>query len=704
MALLVPGTTCWRVVRADRLSMIQDAGPCFSYMADAIEAARRSVFILGWDVDSRTVLRPDKIDDADRLLLPLLRRCLERRPELEIFVLSWDFSFIYSFEREPAPRRQFGAAHPRLHFALDADHGSGGSHHQKLLVVDDAVGFVGGIDLTHHRWDEPSHAVMDPRRLDGDGKPYGPFHEVEVAVSGPAAAALGELARTRWNTRRRRRTPPVRPGSSAIWPANLTVDVSDLDVGFARTLTRPGIPGIREIEATTVAAIASARRSIYVENQYLTSRVAVRALGDRLVSQEGPDVVVVLPLSESGWMEQSSMGLLRQEALSALRAADRHGRLRLLAPVVRAANDNHPIAVHSKVLVVDDHVAKIGSANLSNRSMGLDSECDVIVEARDPAGAAFVASVRDRLLAEHWGVSPRHFAASLKEAGSLCRVIDHFAKTPGPRGLVVLPETCDAPVDLTLLDGAMVDPPEPWNADLLLKRAIPLSLRRRLARRWLRPLMLAAAVIAIWAALRAFGPGGGQLRSIVGAGAAWIAARPGGSVAAVGAIALGGAIFIPITVLIASALAVFGFWPGIAIAWVGATLGAVISHAFGRRLGPRALAWLPDRSLVGLRRFLGRRAFWAVVLARLLPVGNFGLLNLMAGAAGVPRRPFVLGNLVGLLPGLLGMGVFANRALEAVRNPTPRNVMVAVLLVAVAVGIAIVAKRRFDRGVANGAA
>jgi phospholipase D1/2 len=704
MALLVPGTNCWLISRATRLSLIQDAGPTFAHMADAIEAARRSVFILGWDIDSRTVMRPGGADPADRLLLPLLRRALDRRPELHIFALSWDFSFIYSFEREPAPRRQFGAAHPRLHFALDADHGTGGSHHQKMLVVDDAVAFVGGIDLTLHRWDEPGHAEVDPRRLDGEGRLYGPFHDVEMAVAGPAAEALGDLARKRWNTRRRTRTPAPIPGDiDVLWPANLPVDATDIDVGLARTFTRPGAEAIREIEAATVDAIAAAKRTIFAENQYLTSRVVVRALGHRLEESDGPEILLILPDAEAGWMEQSSMGLLREEAVATLRARDRHGRLRLLAPVVRSPTRDCPIAVHSKVLVIDDQLAKVGSANFSNRSMGLDSECDLIIEAGDRRASELVASIRDRLLGEHMGVEPAVVAAALRDGGSLCRLVDQPppCTTAIPRALVPLPQVCDAPLDFTLLDGAMVDPPEPWNADLLLTRAFPLPVRRRLLRRWMTPVALAIVVIGAWAALRAFDPGAVRLRALLGASAQFVAEQPGGAVLATVAVALGSFLFVPVTLLITSALAVFGFWPGIAVAWVGANLGALASHVCGRWMGPRVLSWVPERSLAALRRFVGRRSFWSVVLARLLPLGNFAVLNVLAGAVGVQRRAFVFGNMLGLLPGVLGLGVFADRAIEAVRHPSVVNVGIVGLVIGVGVASGIVLKRRLDRRVTS---
>jgi len=104
-----------------------------------------------------------------------------------------------------------------------------------------------------------------------------------------------------------------------------------------------------------------------------------------------------------------------------------------------------------------------------------------------------------------------------------------------------------------------------------------------------------------------------------------------------------------------------------------------------------------------LRRFAGRRSFWAVVLARLLPLGNFGLLNLLAGAIGMPRRAFVCGNMLGLLPGLLGLGVFADRAIHAIRNPSVLNIGVAAVVVGAGVLSGILLKRRLDRRVPSGA-
>ena len=108
-------------------------------------------------------------------------------------------------------------SHRRVHFRFDDQHPLGGSHHQKVVVIDDRLAFVGGTDLTGHRWDTSEHRIDEPLRTTLTGKPYPPYHEVEAMVEGPIAADLGELARERWNRRgtRRLRTSRWRTGSGS---------------------------------------------------------------------------------------------------------------------------------------------------------------------------------------------------------------------------------------------------------------------------------------------------------------------------------------------------------------------------------------------------------------------------------------------------------------------------------------------------------
>ena len=160
-----------------------------------------------------------------------------RRRALRAYVLSWDFAMLYAMEREWLPIYKLdGRTHRRLKFRLDDQHPVGASHHQKVIVVDDAVAFVSGYDLTRCRFDTSDHRVDDPRRVDHRGIRYPPFHDVGIAVAGDCARALGDLARERWlRATGERHAPTTASNDADVWPAGIAVAATDVDVAIART-------------------------------------------------------------------------------------------------------------------------------------------------------------------------------------------------------------------------------------------------------------------------------------------------------------------------------------------------------------------------------------------------------------------------------------------------------------------------------------
>src|SRR5690606_15545906 len=162
---------------------------------------------------------------------------------------------------------------------------------------------------------------------------------------------------------------------------------------------------VREIEELYIDMIRMARRSIYIENQYFTAHRLGELLEERLAEPDGPEIVVVIRLLSHGWLEGLSMETLRTKLILRLRAADKHGRFRVMYPHVEGLPEGQCLDVHSKLMIVDDEVLRIGSANFANRSMGIDTECDLTIEARgDAERRKVIAGFRSRLLAEHLGV------------------------------------------------------------------------------------------------------------------------------------------------------------------------------------------------------------------------------------------------------------------------------------------------------------
>ncbi len=180
--------------------MCVDADITFRAVRSALREARHSIYILSWDIDSRMRLIPSGANDGyPEELGEFLHALVSERKELHAYVLNWDFAMLYALEREWLPNIKLGwRTHRRMAFQMDGRHPVGASHHQKIIVVDDVLAFVGGLDLTRSRWDTPQHQWHDRRRQNADGTHYAPFHDVQSAVDGAAARALGELCRQRW--------------------------------------------------------------------------------------------------------------------------------------------------------------------------------------------------------------------------------------------------------------------------------------------------------------------------------------------------------------------------------------------------------------------------------------------------------------------------------------------------------------------------
>ena len=220
---------------------MQDAADYFRLVRHAILQARDTIFILGWDIQSTLDLVPGGASDgAPTRLNELLKWVIRRRPQLACYMLIWDYAALYALEREPLARWRLGWQMPKqVRFAFDDHHPLGGSHHQKIVVVDDVLAFCGGIDLTGHRWDTAAHRVEEPARVNATGSPYDPYHEIQAMVCGPVAASLGTLVRRRWQALGEA-PPPVAPASrGGLWPDAVEPDLTDIDVAIARTSRRP---------------------------------------------------------------------------------------------------------------------------------------------------------------------------------------------------------------------------------------------------------------------------------------------------------------------------------------------------------------------------------------------------------------------------------------------------------------------------------
>lgn len=459
----------WRFAMATRAHVVVDAADYFLLLQESMLRARQRILLIGWDFDTRVRLgpgrrwwnRPTRKRHPARLG-PFVVWLANQNRALQVRVLKWNFGalkFIFRGTMVFDLIRWF--RHPAIDFKFDSAHPLGCSHHQKIAVIDDRFAVCGGIDMTTERWDTPEHREHDPRRINAARRPYPPWHDATMLLEGDAARALGDLGRARWHRAGGARLEACAPQEATAWPARVEAEFRDVEVGISRTSAGWGkYEEVREVEALFLEHIAAARRFIYAESQYFASRKVAEALALRLSEPDPPEVFIVGPVVAHGWLEQTAMDGARVRLLHAIAERDPQRRLRVFVPYSGAK----PIYVHAKIMIVDDEILRVGSANFNNRSMGLDSEADVFIDSRRPANdrnevRAAIRRLRLRLLGEHCGIPVETVAALLDEHGSMAAMVDalpHSPKRLEPFRLRPLSDT-----EKALADSALLDPERP---------------------------------------------------------------------------------------------------------------------------------------------------------------------------------------------------------------------------------------------------
>ena len=471
----------WRTVDASRATVVIDADDYFRHARAAMLKARRRIMLIGWDFDARIplVTRDELLPGEPPTVGGFIPWLVRRSPDLHVYLLRWDKGAIKTLFRGRTFFTVFRwMANSRIQTKLDGFHPVGASHHQKIVVIDDAFAFCGGIDMTEDRWDTRGHRDEDPGRRRPNGKPYKPWHDATMALEGEAAAALGQLARARWTAAGGQPLKPVEDGQSC-WPEGLDTQFSPAAVTIARTRGEmPDCPPLHEVEKLFLRHIAEVRHTLYVESQYFASRRIAEAIARRLDEPDGPEIVIVNPVTAQGWLEPLAMDTARARLVEAIRRRDRHGRFRIYHPFTEGGES---IYCHAKILIADDRILRVGSANMNNRSLRLDTECDSTIDTAHAANSdagPMIRAIRDDLLAEHLGVDAATVSATVEKEGSLIRAIE---KLRGPGRSLRPYEVPDLnAVEEWLADNEVLDPESPSEMfEPLSKRSL---FRRRLRR------------------------------------------------------------------------------------------------------------------------------------------------------------------------------------------------------------------------------
>ncbi len=272
------------------------------------------------------------------------------------------------------------ARHTKIEAHADGCTGFTHCHHEKTIVIDGRVAFVGGIDLTldgGDPWDTPAHVARG-----GIG-----WHDAAVRLEGPVVADVARSFRLRWHGATREELPPPAEPEAA----------GDVEAQIVRTLPAGTYRAVRHgdysILESYVGALRSAERFIYLENQFLWSPEIVAILADKLRNPPSDDfrLLVLLPARANDGADIS-----RGQVAALIHAADETTRFLACTIYARAGKLRDPVYVHSKIGIVDDRWLTVGSANLNAHSLFHDTEMNVVT--LDPEIAR---ATRLRLWSEH---------------------------------------------------------------------------------------------------------------------------------------------------------------------------------------------------------------------------------------------------------------------------------------------------------------
>ena len=359
------------------VEVLIDGADALQAMAGAIAEARSHVHITGWHITPDFALTRN---ETPTMLRRLLADVAARLP---VRVLIWagaPLPVLRPWRGEVRRVRQELVDGTRIQCALDARERPLHCHHEKTIVVDDQVAFVGGIDLTNldgDRWDTEGHP---PRGAVG-------WHDVAARIAGPAVQDVAENFAMRWQAVTGERLPAVAPASAA----------GDVELQVVRTVPDGMYPqrprGDFRILESYLRALRAAQRFIYLENQFLWSPEILAVLRDKLARPPTPDfrLLLILPAKpdKGGDDTRGQLGTLVQ-------ADSDHGRLLACTLYAIGGQTDWPVYVHAKVGIVDDVWLTIGSANLNEHSLFNDTEMNLVTH-----DARLARQTRLRLWAEH---------------------------------------------------------------------------------------------------------------------------------------------------------------------------------------------------------------------------------------------------------------------------------------------------------------
>lgn len=684
------GRNCWHVKKACHAALLIDNANYYRALHEAICRARHSIFVFGWDIDSRIeLLRGDEAKNSRYPIrfLDLIRWKACQTPDLAIYIDRWDFFLYLMIERENFSKIKWRIYTPaNVHYCMDGVIPVGACHHQKLVVIDDAIVFSGGMDIARARWDQRPHLPQNKHRIDPAGtyqphmkEAFGPHHDVQILVAGPVVRPLAELVRERWHLANGYYPVALREqrgeGLPDVWPPSVVPDLTDVDMAIALTL--PPIYGnkaVRHVEQLYFDMIACAEHFIYIENQFLTHKTIAAALNCRLKEKPELRILLISSYDPEGIMERKSMWHGRVLFRDILESGGVAGRVVMAYPVSRENGNQKFVRIHSKVMIIDDTYLRVGSSNLNYRSMAFDTECDLAIEAHNKKTRQKIASIRTDFICEHTGMECEEIEYVIHHGAS----IDIFLLDV-PHSRQHLRRINDETYRHERFSGIATRLGDPEKAIISGMLTMPFrysGLRRSLLMR----LMIILIIIVLISTLIVFwesSPLAGQSMQEIMSLLQTIRSTPWGIPAFLAVFIVGSLVFFPVTVLITFTMMLFLPVQGFFIALTGSLISASIGFMLGRLMGIKFL-----RKFLGLYaekvcHYINKGGIMCITILRMIPVAPFAAVNLALGMSEIHFIIFITATCLGLLPGLVAFSFLGNALSTLWRHPDRQHLFMA---------------------------
>jgi phospholipase D1/2 len=661
---------CWKIGEGSQVSILVDSSNYYGALYEAICKAKHSLFILGWDIDSRIeLMRGQEIAKADEPadFFHLICKAARENPSLQIYLNRWNYSLFFASQREPFWVRKWTHCNlSNIHVCLDGVIPMAACHHQKVVVIDDEIAFWGGMDVALGRWDWRQHHINNSYREDPSGLPdpekkisYGPYHDIQAIVSGPVVRAFSELVRERWTKASAIEPAPIFLRAverlPQTWPESFPPQFKNIPMVLARTI--PPILGeepVSEVLSSFIDEIAQAENFIYIENQYLACERIAKALNRQLLAKPSLRILAVSCDKPQGIMERKAMWGGRVIFHDILKKGGVSERILLAYPVSKEHGNEESIHIHSKIMIIDDQFLRLGSSNIANRSMGMDTELDVTIIGTDVESRQKIEAIRNDLIREHCGREIDDIQSIISNAHPVSTFIED--RKTSRQHLRRLDDERYRNEKFVPLARFFGDPIKPF---------IPMGITHILHRNKESHFVISVWTIIIF--LLFLGITGlvlefSSLSHYISAdGIAKIfenlSSSPLSLLYATGLYTTGSVIFFPLTAMTGAAVAVFGPLKGIAISFSGALFGGIIGFFVGRLIGIGRLERVFGRKTPIIMQKIKGAGLSGVTLMRLLPIAPYPLVNMVFGVSGVSLINFIAGTIMGLIPGKLALAI-----------------------------------------------